>query len=157
VKEITGQLNAAELKLGIVVSRFNSVITEKLLDAAVDTFEKHGGRAEALTVVRVPGSFEIPIAAQKLARSGRCDAIVCLGCLIRGETKHFDFLAEEVTRGIDEVALKEDLPVGYGVITSETVEQAMNRAGLKHGNKGVEATVAVLEMASVLRQLADNE
>ncbi|MGW8178263.1 MAG: 6,7-dimethyl-8-ribityllumazine synthase [bacterium] len=157
MKEITGQLNAVGLKLGIVVSRFNSVITEKLLDAAVDTFGKHGGSTEELTVVRVPGSFEIPIAAQRLARSGRCDAIVCLGCLIRGETKHFDFLAEEVTRGIDEVALKEGLPVSYGVITSETVEQAMNRAGLKHGNKGVEATVAVLEMASVLRQLADNE
>jgi len=157
VKEIAGQLDASDLRLGIVVSRFNSVITEKLLDAAVDTFRRHGGSADELIVVRVPGSFEIPIAAQRLARSGRCDAIVCLGCLIRGETKHFDFLAEEVTRGIDEVALKEDLPVSYGVITSDTVEQAMNRAGLKHGNKGIEATVAVLEMASVLRQLTNNE
>lgn len=157
MKEIIGQLNGSELRLGIVVSRFNSVITEKLLEAAVDTFKRHGGSPDKVTVVRVPGSFEIPIATQRLARSGRCDAIVCLGCLIRGETKHFDFLAEEVTRGIDEVALKEDLPVSYGVITSETVEQAMNRAGLKHGNKGVEATLAVLEMTSVLRQLTGNE
>jgi len=157
VKEIKGQLDASKIRLGIVVSRFNSIVTEKLLEAAMDTFTSHGGSSNEVTLVRVPGSFEISIAAQRLARSGQCDAIVCLGCLIRGETKHFDFLAGEVTRGIDEVALREDLPVGYGVITSETVEQAMNRAGLKHGNKGVEATLAVLEMASVLRQLSRDE
>lgn len=157
MKEIVGQLNATELRLGIVVSRFNSVITEKLLEGAMDTFRMHGGSAERVTVVRVPGSFEIPVAAQRLARSGQCDAIVCLGCLIRGETKHFDFLAEEVTRGIDEVGLREDLPVSYGVVTSDSVEQAMNRAGLKHGNKGVDATLAALEMSSVLQQLAGNE
>ena len=157
MREIVGELNASEVKLGIVVSRFNSAITEKLLEAAVDTFKKHGGSGDQITVVRVPGSFEIPIAAQRLARSGKCDAVVCLGCIIRGETKHFDFLAGEVTRAIDEVALKEALPVSYGVITSDTVEQAMNRAGLKYGNKGVEATVAVLEMVSVLRQLTNDE
>jgi 6,7-dimethyl-8-ribityllumazine synthase len=143
--------------LGIVVSRFNSVVTERLLEAALDTFKKQGGSIDQVNVVRVPGSFEIPVAAQRLARSGRCDAIVCLGCLIRGETKHFDFLATEVTRGIGEVALKGDIPVGYGVITSETVDQAMNRAGLKYGNKGVEATVAVLEMVNVLKQLSVDE
>jgi 6,7-dimethyl-8-ribityllumazine synthase len=143
--------------LGIVVSRFNSVVTEKLLEAALDTFKKQGGSSDHVSVVRVPGSFEIPVAAQRLARSGTCDAIVCLGCLIRGETKHFDFLATEVTHGIAQVALQEDIPVGYGVITSETVDQAMNRAGLKYGNKGVEATVAVLEMANMLKQLADDE
>lgn len=157
MKEIAGQLNASGLRLGIVVSRFNSVVTEKLLEASLDTFKKQGGDGAQVTVVRVPGSFEIPIAAQRLARSGGCDVIVCLGCLIRGETKHFDFLAAEVTRGISEVALREDLPVGYGVITSETVDQAMNRAGLKYGNKGVEATLAALEMASALKQLAVDE
>lgn len=157
MKEIVGRLDASELRLGIVVSRFNSTITEKLLEAAVDTFKRHGGRVDRLTVVRVPGSFEIPIAAQRLARSGLCEAIVCLGCLIRGETKHFDFLAEDVTLGINQVSLQEDLPVAYGVITADTVEQAMNRAGLKHGNKGVESTLAVLELASVLRQLKEDE
>ena len=157
MKRISGQLDASGIKLGVVVSRFNSVITEKLLEAAIDTFRRHGGRSDDATVVRVPGSFEIPIAAQRLARSGNCDAVVCLGCLIRGETKHFDFLAEEVTHAISQVALKEDLPVSYGVITSETVEQAMNRAGVKHGNKGVEATMAALEMISVLRQIRGDE
>ena len=157
MKKISGQLDATGIKLGVVVSRFNSVITEKLLEAAIDTFRRHGGRSDDATVVRVPGSFEIPIAAQRLARSGNCDAVVCLGCLIRGETKHFDFLAEEVTRAISQVALKEDLPVSYGVITSETVEQAMNRAGVKHGNKGVEATMAALEMISALRQIRGDE
>jgi 6,7-dimethyl-8-ribityllumazine synthase len=157
VKKISGHLDASAIRLGIVVSRFNSVITEKLFEAAVDTFERHGGRPEKVTVVRVPGSFEIPIAAQKLARIGGCDAVVCLGCLIRGETKHFDFLAAEVTRAIGEVALQEDLPVSYGVITSETVEQAMNRAGVKHGNKGVEATLAAIEMVNALDQISADE
>jgi len=146
-------LNAAGLRIGIIVSRFNNLITEKLLQGAVATLKSHGVAEEEITVVHVPGSFEIPMAAKKVARRGRVDAIVCLGCLIRGETGHYEFLASEVTRGIDEVAIQEGLPVTYGVITADTVEQAMNRAGIKFGNKGVDATLAAIEMASVFRQV----
>jgi len=153
VKEIAGVLDASGLKLGIVVSRFNRAITEKLLEGGVDAFVRYGGKRENLTVLRVPGSFEIPSGAQKLASTSKFDAIVCIGCLIRGETGHFDFLASEVTRGIDEVALKYGLPVTYGVITSDTVEQALNRAGIKYGNKGVDATVAAIEMANAFQQV----
>jgi 6,7-dimethyl-8-ribityllumazine synthase len=153
VKEIAGVLDASGLKLGIVVSRFNRAITEKLLEGGVDAFVRYGGKRENLTVLRVPGSFEIPSGAQKLASTAKFDAIVCIGCLIRGETGHFDFLASEVTRGIDEVALKYGLPVTYGVITSDTVEQALNRAGIKYGNKGVDATVAAIEMANAFQQV----
>lgn len=153
MKEIAGQLKADGMRFGFVVGRFNSMITERLLSASVDTFKRYGGNADEVTVVHVPGSFEIPVAAKKLAESGAYDAIVCLGCLIRGETSHYDHLATEVTRGIDEVALQHSLPVTYGVITAETVEQALNRAGIKYGNKGVDATVAAIEMASVFKQL----
>jgi len=153
VEEIVGMFDAASLRLGMVVSRFNSSITEKLLEGAADAFVRHGGKRENLTVLRVPGSFEIPVGAQKLASTKRFDAIVCIGCLIRGETGHFDYLASEVTRGIDEVALKFGLPITYGVITSDTVEQAMNRAGIKYGNKGVDATVAAIELANAFRQV----
>jgi len=153
VKEIAGVLDASGLKLGIVVSRFNNTITEKLLEGGIDAFVRYGGKRENLTVLRVPGSFEIPSGAQKLASTLKFDAIVCIGCLIRGETGHFEFLAREVTRGIDQVALKHGLPVTYGVITSDTVEQALNRAGIKHGNKGVDATVAAIEMANAFQQV----
>jgi 6,7-dimethyl-8-ribityllumazine synthase len=157
LKELAGQLDSTKLRLGFIVSRFNSVVTEKLLEGALDTFKRHGGSSENGIVLRVPGSFEIPLAAQKLAESGGVDAVVCIGCLIRGETSHFDFLAREVTSGIDQVALKLGLPVSYGVITADNVEQAMDRAGLKHGNKGVEATLAAIEMASLLQQLKGDE
>jgi 6,7-dimethyl-8-ribityllumazine synthase len=153
VKEIAGVFDASKLKLGMVVSRFNSTITEKLLEGAIDVFVRYGGNRDNLTVLRVPGSFEIPSGAQKLASTSNFDAIVCIGCLIRGETGHFDYLASEVTRGIDEVALKYGLPVTYGVITSDTVEQAQNRAGIKYGNKGVDATVAAIEMANAFQQV----
>jgi len=155
VKEIAGVLDASGLRLGIVVSRFNSAITEKLLEGGIDAFVRYGGKRENLTVLRVPGSFEIPSGAQKLASTSKFDAIACIGCLIRGETGHFDYLATEVTRGIDEVALKYGIPVTYGVITSDTVEQALNRAGIKYGNKGVDATVAAIEMASAFQQVAE--
>jgi len=153
MKEWSGTLKAEGLKIGFVVSQFNSMITGKLLEGALSTFTRCGGRDEDVVVVRVPGSFEIPIAAHKLASSGSLDAIVCLGCLIRGETPHFDYLSAEVTRGIDQVALEFGLPVSYGVLTTETVEQAMNRAGIKFGNKGGEATSAAIEMATLFREM----
>ncbi len=153
MKEVSGRLNAEGLRFGIVVSRFNDMVTERLLQGALEALRRAGAREEDLTVVRVPGSFEIPFAAQRLAAAGSCDAIVCLGALIRGETDHYDYLASTVTRGIAQVSLKHDLPVTYGVITAGTVEQAVNRAGLKHGNKGVEAAMGAVEMADVRRQL----
>lgn len=153
MKEYTGKLDASGLKIALVVSRFNDLITERLLQGALDTLRRSGAREDDLTVVRVPGSFEIPVAAQRLAETGKFDAIVCLGTLIRGETPHFDYLATQVTRGIGEVALKYSLPVSYGVITADTVEQAMNRAGIKHGNKGVQAALGAVEMANLLREL----
>jgi 6,7-dimethyl-8-ribityllumazine synthase len=154
MKEWSGVLKADGLKIGFVVSRFNSMITEKLLEGAVATFKRCGGREEDGVIVRVPGSFEIPIAARRLAKSGNLDAIVCLGCLIRGETPHFDYLSAEVTRGIDQVALEMGLPVSYGVLTTETVDQAMNRSGIKFGNKGAEATTAAIEMATLFQEMA---
>jgi 6,7-dimethyl-8-ribityllumazine synthase len=153
VKQVSGDLNASDLRLGFVVSRFNHSITENLLKGAVETFRRCGGVDENATVVRVPGSFEIPAAALRLARSGQVDGVVCLGCLIRGETPHFDYLSREVTRGLGQVALETGLPVTYGVITAETVEQALNRSGIKSGNKGAEATTAAVEMARLFRQL----
>ncbi|GAB4109659.1 MAG: 6,7-dimethyl-8-ribityllumazine synthase [Acidobacteriota bacterium] len=153
MKEITGELTAKGIRLAVVVSRFNSSVTERLLQGARDTFLRSGGDEESLTVVRVPGSFEIPMAALRLAQSGNFDAVVCLGCLIRGETPHFDYLSAEVTRGIGEVALRTGLPVVYGVLTTDTVEQAINRSGMKSGNKGSDAALAAIEMANLFRKL----
>lgn len=151
MKDIEGQLNASDLRIGFVVSRFNSTITERLLKSALGTVKTHGGRDENMTVVHVPGSFEIPMAALKMAETKRFDAVVCLGCLIRGETDHYDHLAREVTRGISEVALRCRLPVTYGLITADTVEQAQNRSGIKYGNKGADAALAAIEMVQVFR------
>jgi len=129
------------------------MVTEKLLAGAIEMFVRCGGSRDQLTVVHVPGSFEIPMAANRLALTGSCDVIVCIGCLIRGETPHFDLLATEVTRGIDEVALRHNLPVTYGVLTTDTVDQALNRAGIKFGNKGADAVAAGIEMANLFRNL----
>ena len=154
VKEFTGSLGASGLRLGFVVGRFNAAITDRLLAAGLDAFRRAGGSDEAVRVIRVPGSFEIPVAARQLADAGGFDAIVCIGCLIRGETPHFDYLSREVTRGIDEVALRYGIPVTYGVLTTDTVEQALNRSGIKHGNKGIDATMAAIEMANLFRELS---
>lgn len=156
MKEVAGKLNAEGLKIAVVVSRFNETVTERLLKGALDALERAGARQEDVTVVRVPGSFEIPLAAQQLAAAGGFDAMVCLGCLIRGETDHYDFLAREVTRGIARVGLQHQLPAAFGVITAQTVEQALNRAGLKHGNKGVEAAMSAVEMANLKRTLQED-
>jgi 6,7-dimethyl-8-ribityllumazine synthase len=153
VEELVGKLDSKGVKIGIVVGRFNEMITERLLTGALETLAQNGVSSEDITVVRVPGSFEIPPAAQRLARAREVDAIVCLGAVIRGETPHFEYISLQVSRGIAEVALQYDLPVSFGVITADTVEQAMNRSGVEHSNKGVEATTAVLEMADLFRQL----
>ena len=143
-----GTLNAEGRKFGIVVSRFNAFITEKLLNGALDALKRTGARDRDITVVRVPGSFELPIAARKLARSG-ADAVICLGCIIRGETSHYEHIAEEVTRGIGQSAQETGVPHAYGVLTCENLEQAIDRAGLKMGNKGFEAGLTAVEMASM--------
>ena len=154
VKELAGKLNSKGLRIAIVVSRFNEMVTERLLEGALDVLRRTGAEEGDLTVVHVPGSFEISLAAQQLAESKRFQAIVCLGALIRGETAHFDYLASEVTRDIAQVALTYHIPVSYGVITADTVAQAMDRAGLKQGNKGAEAALSAVEMANLVRELA---
>lgn len=153
MKELVGGLDCNGLKIGLVVSRFNRMITERLLDGALDHLRRNGISEDDITVVRVPGSFEIPFAAQRLAQTENLDAVICLGTLIRGETPHFDYIAHQVTEGIGQVGLKFNLPVTYGIITANTLEQAVNRAGAKHGNKGVEAAQSAVEMANLVKKL----
>ncbi len=148
-----GRLLAEGLRFGLIVSRWNSFITERMLSGGLDALSRHGARDEDIDIVRVPGTWEIPVIAQKLARSNRYDAVVCIGCLIRGATPHFEYLAAEVTKGLAQVSLDSGLPVTYGIITVENLEQAIERAGSKAGNKGAEAATAAIEMASLLRQL----
>jgi 6,7-dimethyl-8-ribityllumazine synthase len=150
---IEGQLVAAGLRFGLVVSRFNTFITARLLDGALDALQRHGAAADAIDVVWVPGTFEIPLVAQHLAGSGRYHAVVCLGCLIRGGTPHFDYLAAEVTKGVAQVGLNSGIPTIFGILTTDTIEQAVERAGTKAGNKGFDAGVTAIEMADVVRKL----
>ncbi|NUQ69410.1 MAG: 6,7-dimethyl-8-ribityllumazine synthase [Chthonomonadales bacterium] len=149
-----GKLLAAGLRFGIVVSRWNSFITERMLSGAMDTLIRHGAVEDDIEIARTPGTWEIPIAAQRFARSGRVHAVVSVGCLIRGSTPHFEYLAAEVTKGLAQVSLATDVPVTYGIITVENLEQAIERAGSKAGNKGAEAAAAAIEMANLLRDLA---
>jgi 6,7-dimethyl-8-ribityllumazine synthase len=151
-----GLLSAKGKRFGLVVSRFNSFITERLLEGALDGLRRSGARDEDLTILRVPGAFEIPAAARSLAESGRVDAVVCLGCIIRGETSHYDHIATEVTRGIGQSAQETGVPHAYGVLTCENLEQAIDRAGLKTGNKGFEAAMAAIEMASLKKKVASS-
>ncbi len=153
MKEIQGHLTASGLSLGIVVSRFNDLITKRLLDGALDCWIRHGGAEDRLTVVWVPGAFELPFAAKRLASSGQFDAVVCLGAVIRGGTPHFDFVAAEASKGIAQVALEAPCPVIYGVLTTDTVDQAIERAGTKAGNRGWHATLNAIEMANLSRQI----
>jgi len=150
---IEGALKADGLRFAIVASRWNDLIVSRLISGARDALLRLGAQRDNLTLVRVPGSFEIPLAARKLAESRRYDAIICLGAVIRGETPHFDFLAGEVTSGMAAVSWETSVPVTYGIITAETVEQAINRAGVKSGNKGFEAAMAAVEMANLLKEL----
>lgn len=141
-----GRLSAEGRRVAMVVSRFNSLITERLLEGAVDCLLRHGAQRDALAVARVPGAWEIPVAAGRLARSGRYDAVVCLGAVIRGGTPHFDYVAAEVSKGVATIGMETGVPVTFGVLTTDTIEQAVERAGTKAGNKGWEAAEAAIEL-----------
>jgi len=153
---IEGDLTAAGRSFGIVASRFNDFIVRPLLDGALDAIKRHGGDLSSVDVIWVPGSYEIPLAARRLALSGRYDAVVCLGAVIRGATAHFDYVAGAAASGISAVAMEADLPVIFGVITTETIEQAIERAGTKAGNKGFEAAATAIEMASLLDRMKEH-
>lgn len=150
---IEGKLDAKGFKVGIVVSRFNSFICERLLEGATDTLVRHNAADDDIDVVRVPGAFEIPLVAKKLATSGRYDGVICLGAVIRGATPHFDYVCSEVSKGVASVSLDTDIPIAFGVITTDTIEQAIERAGSKAGNKGAEAAMVVIEMLNLFKAL----
>src|ERR1700688_1724525 len=152
--KIDGGLTARGLRFGIVVSRFNSFITERLLAAAVDALERAGAASKDVDVVRVPGSFELPLTAKKLAMTGRYDALIAIGCVIRGETSHYDYVCSETARGLQLAQMDSGVPIMFCVLTCDTLEQAIDRAGLKGGNKGVEAGLSAIEMAQLSRKLA---
>ncbi len=153
VQYIEGNLSADGKKFGIVVSRFNSFISEKLLEGALDSLIRSGATESDIDVVRVPGAFEIPLIAQKFAASQKYDAIICLGVVIRGATPHFDVVVSEVSKGTAQVGLESGVPVLFGVLTTETIEQAIERAGTKAGNKGAEVAIAAIEMANLVEAL----
>jgi 6,7-dimethyl-8-ribityllumazine synthase len=154
-KIVEGKLDARGIRIAIIVSRFNNFITDKLLDGALDGLKSHGGEEDDITVIRVPGAFEIPLLAERMAASGKYDALVCLGAVIRGDTPHFEYVSDAVTRGIGEAIAKHQIPIGFGVLTTNNVEQAMERSGSKDANKGYEAALTVVEMINVIRQLAE--
>jgi len=152
-RELTGSLDGKGLRVGIVVARFNRSVTEGLLAGALDALERYGVVDEDIAIVHVPGAFEVPFAARRLAGAGVYDALVCLGAVIRGETPHFEYIAAEVTRGIGRVVADHRLPIAFGVLTTDTIEQALERAGAGHGNKGYESAVTAIEMAQLGRLL----
>jgi 6,7-dimethyl-8-ribityllumazine synthase len=153
-RELRGDFDAADLRFGIVVSQFNAFITDRLLTGALDALTRAGAAEGQIEVVRVPGSFEIPLAAKKLAATGRFDAIICVGCVLRGETSHYDYVASETARGIQLAQLDTGVPMGFCVLTCDTLEQAIDRAGLKGGNKGYEVGLGAIEMARLSRKLS---
>ncbi len=150
---IEGQLNAEGKKFGIVVSRFNEMISKSLLSGAFDCLARHGANEDEITVAFVPGSFEIPMTAKKMAESKKYDAVICLGAVIRGATPHFDYVAAEVSKGIASVSMDSGVPVIFGIITSDSIEQAFERAGTKSGNKGWDAALNAIEMADLIKKL----
>ena len=152
-KILEGHLSAAGLKFAIVVARFNSFITERLLAGALDALKRSGGDEANVEVVRVPGSWEMPVAARALAAKKRYDAIICLGAVIRGDTPHFDYVAGQAASGLAQVAVETGVPVAFGVLTTNTVDQAVDRAGAKSGNKGFDAAMTAIEMANLLREI----
>jgi 6,7-dimethyl-8-ribityllumazine synthase len=156
-ERMDGELKASGLRFGIVVSRFNSFITERLLAAAVDALERAGAAGENVNVVRVPGAFELPLTAKKLAATGRYDALIAIGCVLRGETTHYDYVCSETARGLQLAQMDSGLPIIFCVLTCDTLEQAIDRAGLKGGNKGFEAGLAAIEMAQLSRKLASGK
>ncbi len=153
VNVIEGKLDATGMKVGVAVSRFNSFICDRLVEGAIDALVRHGAAEADIDIVRVPGAFEIPLAAKRMSASGRYDAVICLGAVIRGATPHFDYVASEVSKGIASVSLESGVPVAFGVLTTDTIEQAIERAGTKAGNKGFEAAVTVIEMSNLLKKI----
>jgi 6,7-dimethyl-8-ribityllumazine synthase len=154
-KTIAGDLSAKDLRFAVIVARFNSFITDRLLAGALDALTRTGCPAENIEIVKVPGSWEIPVVARELARAKRHDAIIALGAVIRGETPHFDYVAGEAARGLAQVATDTGVPVAFGVLTTNTVEQAVDRAGSKGGNKGFDAATSAIEMANLMRRLRE--
>ncbi|NOY46154.1 6,7-dimethyl-8-ribityllumazine synthase [Deferrisoma camini] len=148
---VEGKLSSQGLRIALVTSRFNSFVTDRLVEGAVDAVARTGGDPDEIRVYKVPGAFEIPLVAKRLATSGRFDAVVCLGAVIRGSTPHFDYVASEVAKGVAQVALEAGIPVTFGVLTTDTLEQAIERAGSKAGNKGFEAAMAAIETVNLLR------
>lgn len=153
MKIFEGKLLAQDLRFGIVVSRFNDFICERLLGGALDALTRSGAEETDIEIFKVPGAFEIPLLAKKLATSNRYDAVICLGAVIRGATPHFDYVANEVSKGIASVSLEAGIPIAFGVLTTDTLEQAIERAGSKSGNKGWDAAVAAIEMANLIKQI----
>ena len=152
-KIIEGKLDAKGLRVGLLVSRFNSFISDRLVEGAIDGLLRHNAEKEDINIVRVPGAYEIPPAAKKMAESGRYDAIICLGAVIRGATPHFDYVSAEVSKGVACVSLDSGIPIAFGVLTTDTIEQAIERAGSKAGNKGFDAAMAAVEMANLYKAL----
>lgn len=152
-KTLEGKLTGKGLKFGIVLSRFNNFIGERLLEGAMDALRRSGAEEGDCSVVRVPGAFEIPLAAKKMVKSGRYDAIICLGSVIRGATPHFAYIATEVTKGIASLTLENEIPISLGVLITDTIEQAIERAGTKVGNKGFDAAMTAIEMANLMREI----
>jgi len=152
-KQIEGKLDASGLKVGLLVSRFNSFISDRLLEGAVDALVRHGASESDLTIARVPGAFELPVATKKMVDTGKFDAVICLGAVIRGATPHFDYVSSEVTKGIASVSLDSGVPVSFGVLTTDNIEQAVERAGTKSGNKGFEAAVSAIEMVNLFKAM----
>jgi 6,7-dimethyl-8-ribityllumazine synthase len=154
IKQYEGMLTVSGARFGVVVGRFNSFVVESLLEGAIDTLKRHGANEKDIEIVRVPGAFEIPLAAKRMAATKRFDAVIALGAVIRGGTPHFEYVAGECTKGLASVMMEFDIPVAFGVLTVDTIEQAIERAGTKAGNKGVEATLSAIEMVNVLKQFA---
>lgn len=154
MRTIEGNLMGQGLKFGIVTGRFNEFIGSKLVSGAIDALIRHGVEEENIEITWVPGAFEIPLAAKKLAKSKRYDAVICLGAVIKGSTPHFDYVSSEVSKGVAHVGLETEMPVIFGVLTTDTIEQAIERAGTKAGNKGYDAAVTAIEMANLLKQLS---
>jgi 6,7-dimethyl-8-ribityllumazine synthase len=153
MQTIQGNLLAQGLKVAICASRFNEFIVSKLIGGAQDGLERHGANTDDIDLIWVPGAFELPLAAKKLAKSGKYDAVICLGAVIRGSTSHYDYVCAEVSKGVASVSLESEIPVAFGVLTTDTIEQAIERAGTKAGNKGFDAAVTAIEMANLLRQI----
>lgn len=152
MKTFEGKLQATGLKIGIVLSRYNQFISQRLLEGALEAFYKLGAEEENLSVFKVPGAFEIPMVAKKLCRQGKMDGVICLGALIRGDTPHFDFLSAEVTKGLAQISMEGETPVSYGILTVETIEQGIERAGTKAGNKGYDAAFALIETLNLMKE-----